>query len=122
MNRIFACLTLLLVSACAGQQTGGNLFTAPDIITLADAQQALAISEAGGDKLGSACFQYWVLHADDPHVIPSPSGPLSAYAEARALRRKVEDGIPEDLMLACGPVIMDSRNTVRRLLLRFGGL
>lgn len=115
MLKLLTPLLALALCACAGSNGGASL---PDIITKADAEAALAIAQQSDDKLAAVCFQYWTLHADDPHTIPSPVGPLSAYAEARVLRRKVQAGIPEELQLACGPVIMDSRQNVIRLLAR----
>lgn len=107
---------VLLLAACASPSADG--LPELDAITTEDAERALQIAEESGDVLGARCAAYWVEHAGEPIGTPDPVGPLSAYMKARAVRIRIDDGISDELRMACGPALMESRSVIRRLLFR----
>jgi hypothetical protein len=49
-------------------------------------------------------------------------GAAGAYQRARNARRIYDAGIPEDIHIACAPMISDAKNTLFRLAKLAGGL
>jgi hypothetical protein len=84
-------------------------------VVLKDATAALQLAQRDGDELGAICWQAVI---DRKKVQPEDtieiSGVLSSYQAARNLRRKVGDGVPEDLLRGCSPMLEDSKNFLRK--------
>ena len=110
---------LLIVSGCAAATTSdGTTRPLAKLATFAtaDLAQAVAIAEQAGDRVGAACYtalQQYVGQAGQAR--PAIKGAFSAFALARVGTSKLSAGVPEDLHVACAPVVLDAQQTLIRL-------
>jgi hypothetical protein len=82
-----------------------------------DLQAALAIYQAAGDTAGVNCMQAIIAAQPQLSALTNlqVSGAFSAFAAARVRTEALKKGIPENVHIACAPLVVDA-NTV---LLRF---
>lgn len=106
MNKTILVLSAL-ISGCAPLTTKLNQFT------LADARNALAISEAAGDHIASACYRAIIDNTKQPVSLPDDvTGALSLFEIARLKRMRAEEKIPESIHVACSPLLIDAERTI----------
>lgn len=137
--KLLSVLALVTLGACAGlgdvtesaQATVAGDDDAGGLqkFTLADLRAASALADRTNDVLAKQCYEGLIPIVesfgpkegeDAGRVI----GAISAYQKVRNVRRTLEDGLSSELrdqlLLACGPMLTDSRFAIARLVLRFG--
>lgn len=108
---------VVLLSGCATQIALQDPATRE--LTRADAEVAQHIAEADGDVVAATCWKTLILYLQ-PASSGEPIktiGVLSEFQRLRMLRRHAEDrAVPEDVHVACSPLVVDAQGT----LLKFG--
>lgn len=89
-----------------------------------DLEEAKASADAWGDRAGSQC---WGALLEYVKTLPGKTesqavGLAGAYQRARNGRRIYDAGIPEDIHIACAPMVSDAKNTLFRLAKLAGGI
>jgi hypothetical protein len=113
----FLCGVLLAGSGCSAdlaslRQADGPvaLVEALQKITVADLDAATARAVAGGDQMGAQCYP--VLKKYVEQGLPGVqkfAGFVDAFEAARLGRKQFSSGVPDDLRIACAPLLMDER-------------
>lgn len=132
-----SCTTVRGIHAVAGMKselaaeqsvTVGDETPQPSFVE-ADLQNALAIFKAADNKAGVACTEAILGHLPElralnakPEIAAPVIGAFSGYAAAKvtadALRAKagtVRKGVPEDVHIACAPLVIDAQTILFRL-------
>lgn len=108
---------LLLLPGCAqignmpapGIHPGDVPITQREFVR-ADVEAALAIATAGGDKRGEACFTEILRALPTSSSSPTqPTGLISIYAAGRVARLGLQAGLPESVVSACAPMVLNSQ-------------
>lgn len=87
-----------------------------DLVSDLAAAQAIACNQVNGvavDPQGCACYP--VLSSYIQKSIPaggSIAGPISAFEEARVKINAIQSGVPIDLQMACGALVVDVQNKI----------
>ena len=89
--------------------------------TVIDLNAADAIAVAHGDAIAHACYPVLAKYVGDgtgTATVDQIKGAVSAFEEARVTRRGVEAGgrgIPDELKIACSPLLLDEQNFIIRM-------
>ena len=132
MRKLFSLTALLiLLSACATFEKGvlvarQKVLTSPEFaeMTLVDVVEAKKLAALTEDKLSLLCWDHieTFVRENAPEAGVSTGkvvGPLSAYQQARNIRRTVvEVEISDEFRLACGPMLTDSMAAIGRIGIR----
>ena len=132
MYKLFCILSLLLfLGGCATFEKGvlvarQKVLTSPEFaeMTLVDVVEAKKLATLTDDKLSLLCWDHieTFVRANAPEAGVSTGkvvGPLSAYQQARNIRRTVvEVEISDEFRLACGPMLTDSMAAIGRIGIR----
>lgn len=126
----------LILSACAanpstGLPSGGanDPLATLGKFTLTDLQNADVLAVASADKTAHQCFSYLIpvvqnLATQQNNPGLPVSGAFSGFEAARIAINKgkslIQGGIPEDLNLACAPLVLDAQNTIIGLAAKVG--
>jgi len=85
-------------------------------ITVTDLEAATARAIAGGDVMGAQCYP--VLEKYVSQGLPGVeklAGAFDAFEAARLGRKNFSAGVPDDLRMACAPLMMDEREFVLKM-------
>jgi len=85
-------------------------------ITVGDLEAATARAIAGGDVMGAQCYP--VLEKYVSQGLPGVeklAGAFDAFEAARLGRKNFSAGVPDDLRMACAPLMMDEREFVLKM-------
>lgn len=109
----------LAIALCAGCVTAPAADVdgppLPQLIA-ADLDAAIGIATANNDAIAARCFEALKKHLPSSSTAaPAPAGVVSAYAAARVRVRAFRAGIPEDVHVACAPLIVDGARTLTGL-------
>ena len=137
MSRLLpALMCAVLLSGCTAasvrdqiEAEGGDTLKALAVVTGRDATAALEAARLAGDERGVLCWTALIpvierLRAYREAVEETEaqgSGYLLKYQRARNIRRFVQDP-PEDLIIACAPMLEDSRDVLKSLARAIGVL
>lgn len=112
-------IALPLLGACAGTapSEADDDVSGIRAFALEDLQTALALAEAGQDRLAVKCWARLIaiVGRDRPDRV-AIKGAFSAYQSARNIRHRLESGVPDDIREACAPMTSESRGVLLRLL------
>ena len=105
------CLVLAtLMSGCAGlvaQNPGLQKFTRADV------QAALSIAQAVNDTQGITCYLSLLAVIPEEVATPqSPTGLISAFETGRTLRMGAQQGLPDSVVSACAPMVLNSQTAL----------
>lgn len=120
MRIVLSLLLSFLLGGCAALGVPG--IQSPELakVTRSDLDAAIAISTAGGDKIAANCFtvlrDYLTPTTAPTTTLPAVQGVFSALAAVRNARRAVDRGVPENVHVACSPLVVDSQLVIVRLL------
>ncbi len=89
--------------------------------TLADLTAARAYAESHHDVAVVNCTTVLMRYVGQAAEEPPTVGVFSAYAKARVKVERFKDGVPEDLHIACAPLVIDARLMLVRLAALLGG-
>mgnify|MGYP001591743830 CR=1 FL=1 len=103
-------------------EQGGTGLSALQTFTKADLAQASAIATAGGDTIAAACYDALNKHIGAIQERPAIKGVFSLYETARLGIAKIRGGVPQDVHVACAPIVLDAQHTLIRLGLIGSGL
>lgn len=131
MKRYIPLLVATLLAGCAASSPVGQAVTKTVTFTVADLQNAAAISKAAGDvDHGVECFTWMAAEmpaiqaALAPTAPASVTGVFSALEQANIATNTVSAGIPPALKLAaevnCGPYVMNLAGGINYLLIKAG--
>lgn len=116
---LLAGLALALLGACAGvsQDAADDDVSGLRAFAIEDLQTALALAEAGQDRLAVKCWSKLIeiVGRDRPDRV-AVKGAFSAYQSARNIRHRLESGVSEEVREACAPMTSESRGVLLRLL------
>lgn len=84
-------------------------------VTKADLDSAIAEASAAGDDQAVKCFTLVQDFVGKGAPAADIKGVFSAFEATRLLRRRVDTGVPEELHIACAPLILDARITLVKL-------
>lgn len=111
MQTMLALLFATFLAGCTtlGKLPAGNGQTMQQF-TRADAVAALQINQFYGDKQGAACAHAIIdwLPADASAAPPTQVGVLSTIATVRGLRIQTQQGVPDAVVSACAPAVLNS--------------
>ena len=107
-------LLALVLSACSGLPKDVAEFTTTDL------ERALVLAE--GDKAATNCWSTLLPYAEaaTERDTPEAVGIASRFQKIRNLRRTLRAGIPEEVSIACAPLVVDTQKTLLRLFLGRG--
>ena len=126
LGRPIAALFLaLLLGACATFEKGVGaarlaVLESPEFaeMTLVDVVNAKKLAALTDDKLSLRCWDH-IEASVDLTAAGEVVGPLSAYQQARNVRRAViEVEISDEFRIACGPMLTDSMSAIGRIGIR----
>lgn len=132
----FLFLSLMALNACQNTGAAGLLSgtvrdgdTQDEIVAATsfiqrDLEEAKASADAWGDRSASQC---WGALLERVQALPGKTeskvvGLAGAYQRARNGRRVYDAGIPEDIHIACAPMVSDAKSTLFRLAKLAGGI
>lgn len=95
-----SCASIGSVALKAGT-TGAVRFTDEDL------DAAILIAQQAKDQTAEKCFVTLKKYTK-PEVSAEVKGVVSAYMAARAKAQEFSKGVPEDVHVACSPLIVDS--------------
>lgn len=129
MKTIAAVALALSLGACANLEgTVRNGDTQDEIVALAelakaDVESALADARAHKDKAAVLCYAELLDKLEDlPKLTASRVvGPVSAFQKARNIRKRIDEGVSEDVEIACAALANETRGTLRRIVRLVGG-
>lgn len=87
-------------------------------IVVADLESALALATAADDKPAMTCYPVlidWAQHLveyRDQVVATAEAGVFTQYQRARNIRRRLEEGVPEEVGIACSRMIEESKGAI----------
>jgi hypothetical protein len=84
-------------------------------VTKVDLDSAIAQATAAGDDQAVKCFTLVQDFVGKGAPAADIKGVFSAFEATRLLRKRVDTGVPEDLHIACAPLILDARVTLVKL-------
>lgn len=120
--RILIALVVLFLSGCATVAGigGKNL----QVITTKDVDAAIALAQQSGDADGLACWQAIkaAMPADGTTAQVQIDGVLSAWQEARNIRRGIQGGIDPTVHRTCAVLVVEAEQTLAKLGVRAGFL
>lgn len=84
---------------------------------LVDLRMAQKNATARGDVVASTCYAHLasVVEARAAAVEFSVVGPVSAFDKARAIRRRLDEGMSDQTRLACSALFSETKMTVARI-------
>jgi len=84
----------------------------------AELRTAKKIAEESNDRMGIMCMGELIDRADarDTEVSTKPTGVMSTLMAIRAKRRGLEDGVSDDLRIACAPLVSSIVKSVSKLM------
>jgi hypothetical protein len=132
----FLFVSLMAMTACQNTGAAGllpgsvqNGDTQDEIVAATsflerDLTEAKASADAWGDRSASQC---WGVLLDHVKALPGKTeskvvGLAGAYQRARNGRRIYDAGMPEDIHIACAPMVSDAKSTLFRLAKLAGGI
>jgi hypothetical protein len=108
----------MCLTACASAQSTPTPEAAAQSvssITGADLDAAVGIATANGDTIGAACYTALKKHLGEAPAQPAVAGVFSAFEVARTKVNTFAAGVPQDVHIACAPVVLDAQATLLRL-------
>ncbi|MDE3023908.1 MAG: hypothetical protein KGI54_18985, partial [Pseudomonadota bacterium] len=84
-------------------------------ITQADLTNAISIAKANNDIAGVNCLTALQAHIPNSVNIPKVNGVFSAYELTRVKVRAFQNGVPQDVHIACAPVVLDAQGVLLKL-------
>lgn len=116
------------LAACAGPSTGSapvstaqNPLQALQSFTVTDLQAADADAATHGDTLAHTCYAALIPAVQDAQVTaPQLKGAFSAFQASRDAATLVQAGIPQNINVACAPLVLDASATVVGLAAKLG--
>jgi hypothetical protein len=110
LKGIAAILLLLVLGACVGMPKDVAKFTVVDL------ERALVLAE--GDTAATNCWSSLLPYAEAAAERDAPDavGAASKFQKVRNLRRALRAGIPEEVGIACAPLVVGTQKTILRLL------
>jgi len=121
MKKYIGLIGSLLLAGCSllGTEPRDNddLLARLATITQEDLDAAIVDAQSHNDILALACYQTLkpTLAALRDQAKFESKGSISRYQRARDLRRGVEGGIPDNVRLGCGGLLIDQRDFILRL-------
>lgn len=88
-----------------------------------DIESALSDARAHKDKAAVLCYSELLDKIEDlPKLTASRVvGPVSAFQKARNIRKRIDEGVSEDVEIACAALANETRGTLRRIVRLVGG-
>jgi len=118
MKTLIALLAAVWLSGCA---TSAALRD-PDVreFARADVERARDIATAAGDTVAQHCWETLLPYAaaDSPLSLEAV-GVASEFQRLRTLRIRSDRGVPEDVHIACAPLVVDAQRTLLTIGFRF---
>lgn len=84
-------------------------------ITQADLTNAITIAKANNDVAGVNCLTALQAHLPAATTLPKVNGAFSAYELARVKIAAFQNGVPQDVHIACAPVVLDAQGVLLKL-------
>ncbi len=84
-------------------------------ITQADLTNAISIARANNDTAGVNCLTALQAHLPTATTLPKVNGVFSAYELARVKVAAFQNGVPQDVHIACAPVVLDAQGVLLKL-------
>jgi len=126
MKKFLPILTALVLAGCVGLPSGeayNDRLEQLSNIALPDLESANRLAIAADDKAAMQCWPAvieFAKHLDEyrQSIGEAAPGVFTSYQRLRNIRRRLSDGIPEDVHLACAAMVSESRSAIVNLLLR----
>lgn len=119
MWRLFLVLTIaVLVSSCSTfTQRIEDDVEALAGFSLADLRAATRHAEGRGDVVAATCYAHLarVVEARSVSVDFAVIGPVTAFDQARAIRRRIDNGLSDETKLACSALFTETKLTFARI-------
>lgn len=119
MWRLFLVLSIaVLVSACSSfTQRVDDDAEALAAFSLADLRAAEKHATARRDAIAATCYGHLarVVEARLAAVEFAVIGPVTAFDQARAIRRRIDEGLSDETKLACSALFNETRMTFVRI-------
>lgn len=115
MTKYIAIAILLSLSACAALPQGDRQALAD--FTVSDLKAAHASAVQTNDAVAARCWEVLAKHVNERAAAPTTEavGAATAWQMARNLRRRLEQGVPEEVNAACAPLVTSAAGTVLKL-------
>lgn len=84
-------------------------------ITQADLSNAITIAKANNDVAGVNCLTALQANLPTTTNLPKVNGVFSAYELARVKIAAFQNGVPQDVHIACSPVVLDAQGVLLKL-------
>lgn len=116
------------VAEAQAENAGADGLQAVLEFTVTDIEAAHALAVAADDKPAMQCWpamHEWVAHLAEYRgaaelAEAATDGIFVKYQRARAVRRRLGSGVPEEVEIACAAMVDESSNFLKRLLVRLG--
>jgi len=140
LRKLGYCVVLLLgLSACGGVSNVGAFLKSPvtgvvsseedktkrenfRLVTREGAVNALNLANDHGDIIGAQCYQGIIDYIDSKPgvVIIEKQHALVIFERGRLGLKRLNEGIPKPLLIACGPLYADAKADISKLGLLLG--
>lgn len=118
----FAVGALTIGGGLTGPAVAGNPISALQLFTAKDIEAALIDAKSANDTLAVNCYTALLPVVSAPAVSPLPKGlgAFQLFQKARDLDRLAAVGVPDDLKVACGPLVLDAQTVMLLLAAKVG--